>query len=252
MITVLTGTPGAGKSAQLVAWLVEYEKEGRPIYVAGVPDLDIKHEVMGDPEKWHEPGQVPDGALLVFDEAQKLWRPRPSGSRVPAHIEALETHRHRGIDWIVVTQGPNLIDANVRALVGRHVHLIDMGILGRRWYEWPHIADPLTYKSAPIKKGYKLPKHVFGKYKSASIHNKPRRSIPPAVVVAGVALVGTAVLVGLAWQSISGKVSPAKPADVAAAPGSAASAAGFVRAPVAARPSYTPTRRRTRSPSKCA
>ncbi|WP_284407615.1 zonular occludens toxin domain-containing protein [Acidovorax sp. SUPP3434] len=221
MLTLITGAPGTGKSAALVSMLADVAK-GRQLFVNGIPDLKIEHEELAEPERWHE--LVPDGAVIVIDEVQRVWRPRGPGVKVPEHVAKLETHRHRGLDFYIITQGPNLIDSNVRALVGRHVHLRELGILGRWWYEWPECADNCrtAWKNAPIKKRYRLPKHVFGQYKSASVHIKPIRSVPWMLAVAVLALVGVVVMTWRVYGSISAKVNPPAPAPVVAAAGPAA------------------------------
>ncbi|WP_406622929.1 zonular occludens toxin family protein [Acidovorax sp. SDU_ACID1] len=196
MITLLTGAPGTGKTAALVD-LLRTVGADRPLFVFGLNGLKLAHVPLEDPTKWMD--EVPDGAAIVIDEVQQVWRPRGAGKSVPDHIAALETHRHRGLDFFLTTQGPNLLDSNVRALVGRHIHLRDLGWLGRWWYEWPECADQCRtgWRSAPIKKRYKLPKRIFDSYTSASIHIKPIRSFPTALVVAVTALGGTGYL---AWH----------------------------------------------------
>ncbi len=228
MITLITGAPGAGKTAALVDLLTTVGK-GRPVYADGIPDLalpDVDVSPLGDPHEWHK--TVPDGSIIVIDEVQRVWRPRSPGSRVPPDIEALETHRHKGIDLYIITQGPNLLDRNVRTLVGRHVHLRDIGVLGRYWYEWPECCEqPQTgYRSAPIRRRYRLPKRVFGLYRSASVHIKPVRRIPPALVLTAVAVVAAAVL---GWRSVA---SIGARADEAAQPAPAAPIAATLPAPV--------------------
>ena len=219
MITLITGAPGSGKSAALVDLLSQLGKD-RVIYASGIPDLQIPHEELADPLQW--PALVPDGSVIVIDEVQRVWRPRGPGSKVPDSIQALETHRHRGLDFYVVTQSPRLIDANVRGLVGRHVHLRDIGILGRFWYEWPETCDACSaaWKNAPIKKRYRLPKSAFGLYKSASVHIKPVRSFPMMLVV----MLGALLLVGgLSWKAygmISSKIKPPVPVSTAKPAGS--------------------------------
>jgi zona occludens toxin len=202
MLTMFTGTPGAGKTAALVDILADLIGD-RPIFVAGsmeggklVPSLEgltIPHTVIKG-EDW--PTELPDGAIMVLDEAQQLWRPRGPGAKVPPHVSELETHRHRGLDILLTTQSPKLIDANVRALVGRHVHIRDVGWYGRWWYEWPECNDALAWKSCQNKKRYKLPKRVFELYKSASLHVKPLRGFPPALIGLMLLLV---FLAGLVW-----------------------------------------------------
>lgn len=207
MITIITGAPGTGKSAALVSLLSELAKT-RTVYVSGIPDLQIPHENLDDPALW--PDVVPDGSIVVIDEVQRVWRPRGPGSKVPRGISDLETHRHRGLDFYVVTQSPRLIDSNVRGLCGRHIHLRDLGILGRFWYEWPECADQCatTWKNAPLKKRYRLPKAVFDQYKSASVHIKPIRSFPTMLLVMLLALIVVAFMSWKAYTMISSKISP--------------------------------------------
>ncbi|MGB7482025.1 MAG: zonular occludens toxin domain-containing protein [Burkholderiaceae bacterium] len=210
MITLITGAPGTGKSAALVSMLLEIVK-GRAVYVNGIPDLQVPHLPLANPDKWHE--EVPDGSIVVIDEVQRVWRPAGPGQRVSADIAALETHRHRGIDFYIITQGPNLVHSNVRSLVGRHVHLRDLGLLGRWWYEWPETCDSCRtgWKNAPIKKRYRLPKKVFGLYKSASEHIKPIRSVPWMLAVMVGALIAVGVLSWLAVSKIQSRLQPAVP-----------------------------------------
>ena len=199
MITLITGAPGAGKTAALVSMLAELGKD-RAIYAHGIPDLQVPHVALDDPTTW--PESVPDGSVIVIDEVQTVWRPSGPGQKIPEHITKLETHRHRGLDFYIITQGPNLVHSNVRALVGRHVHLRDIGFLGRWWYEWPETADNCRtgWKTAPLKKRYRLPKHIFSSYKSASLHVKPVRSFPKIIVIFLLALIAMG---WLGWQAFT-------------------------------------------------
>lgn len=270
MITLITGAPGAGKSAALVDLLSKLAA-GRALFVSGVPELLVPHtdldqlaksktEELGDAlEQYREASKnrgdlrgvnlwhllVPDGSAVVADEVQNYWRPRGPGQRVPPEVAALETHRHRGLDFFLVTQGPGLLDKNVRALVGRHIHLRDVGVLGRWWYEWPEVSETLAWKTAPIKKRYRLPKTAFKLYRSASIHIKPIRSFPMALVVAALALCGVGAGVFMAYKSISAKISPTQPIGplatmAAAAPGQAASRPARRAPEVDPRMAFTP------------
>lgn len=209
MITFITGNPGSGKSAAVVSMLADLGKD-RPVYVNGIPDLQIEHIPLTDDEALDWPNTVPDGSCIVIDEVQRLWRPRGPGSKVPDAIQKLETHRHRGIDFYVISQKPTLCDKNIRDLTGRHVHLRDIGFLGRWWYEWPECADQCatTWKNAPIKKRYRLPKGIFDQYKSASIHVKPVRSFPWMVMVMATSLLLVAGLSYKAYQAVNSKMSP--------------------------------------------
>lgn len=205
MITLITGAPGAGKSAALVDLISKLSKD-RAVYASGIPDFTVPHEVLEKPEEW--PNTVPDGSIIVIDEAQRIWRPRGPGSKVPPDIAALETHRHRGLDFYLVTQSPRLIDSNVRGLVGRHIHLREIGVLGRWWYEWPEVSDNCanSWKTAPFKRRFRLPKGAFSLYKSSSLHVKPIRSFPTMLLVLFAAITIVAYLSYRAYQSIAPKI----------------------------------------------
>lgn len=233
MLTLFTGMPGAGKTAALVD-LLRGIAGTRPIYSDGLNGLKLEHTPV-DATKWHE--EVPDGAVLVIDEVQRVWRPRGPGSKVPEAVQMLETHRHRGIDIFVTTQNPRLVDANVRGLVGRHVHIRDTGWLGRQWYEWPECNESMAWKTCPNKRKYKLPKAAFSLYTSASEHTKPIRNTPIALYLA-IGAIGAAVVGGvMVVRTVGGKSAPAeaKPATPAAqnlvtAPGASSSPAGGAHA----------------------
>ena len=109
MITLLTGVPGSGKTSKIV---YELQKETtRPIFVMGIPDLLLPHIPAPPVADWTvlEPAPedpsikrpsftFPQNAIVVIDEAQNVYRPRPSGSKVPDIVAAFETHRHKGIE----------------------------------------------------------------------------------------------------------------------------------------------------------
>lgn len=213
MITLLTGAPGAGKTALAVDMITEANAKGRAVFVHGLDGLKSAHVQLDEPNRWHE--LVPDGALIVIDEVQAVWRPARAGSKVADDVAALETHRHRGIDFVVTTQHPSLLHSNVRRLVGRHMHIQDFGFLGRRVYEWSEVSDSLNKSKALVSRRYKLPKKSFAQYTSASIHVKPNRGLPRALVVALVAVPLTAVLLGMGYQRVMAKGKPAEPEKAA-------------------------------------
>ncbi len=190
MITLFTGSPGAGKTASLVDFLSKLPGD-RPLFVDGLNGLTLPHTVV-DASNWHS--ELPDGAILVIDEVQRVWRPRGAGTKVPESVAQLETHRHRGIDVFVTTQAPRLLDSNVRGLVGRHVHIRDTGILGRYWYEWPECNDSMAWKTCINKKRISLPKKAFALYRSASLHTTPVRGVPRALIFGIIALLVFAAL----------------------------------------------------------
>ena len=220
-IQLITGTPGAGKSAYVVAQLLEMReaaeragKPPRPIVVMGIPDLTVPHEVAGPVAEWTkmEPTPedetvleavftFPEGALVVIDEAQKVFRPRAVSSKVPPVVAAFEKHRHLGLDFWLVTQHPTLLDANVRKLIGKHVHLRGTWA-GRELLEWPEASDPnsRSERATAIRRRYRLPSKAFEHYKSATVHIKQSRRVPFALWL----FLGVSVLCAvLAWRVVS-------------------------------------------------
>lgn len=155
------------------------------------------------------------GALLVIDECQRHFRPRPSGSAVPDHVAALEVHRHQGLDIWLVTQRPGLVDSNVRALCGKHIALRSTPF-GRYKYEWPEVGDIESKMSrdTAAKGRYKLPKHVFGLYKSAEAHTKHTHILPFAAKALFLLLPLAVFLIYMSFNLISKKIRPDKPVQM--------------------------------------
>jgi zona occludens toxin len=223
-VILVTGQPGGGKTALAVDMLAHDEQfAGRPVFVMGIPDLTIDHQPCPAVTEWTQLRKCPEdeskdlayftfpeNALVVIDEAQRIYRPRPVGSRVPPEVAAFETHRHLGIDFILITQHAGLIDSNIRKLVGRHVH-IRVTPLGRYRYEWTELGDPESTSSRDIaaKSRYVLPKRAFSLYKSSQLHTKIKPRLPWFVWVFAIAALSAIALGWFAWQRINEKMVPA-------------------------------------------
>ena len=183
MLYLYTGVPGAGKTLYAVSNLVKRKDfKDRPIFVDGIKDLDHdKINYFDIPEgesiqTW--PKWAPPGAIIVVDECQRIFRPRPSGSKVPDYVAELETHRQRGLDFILITQHPRLIDINLRSLIEHHTHLSKTNLGIRRKLEWTTGGAKDPESRTNIKEAlvsvYKLDKSAYGLYKSAEVHTKIR------------------------------------------------------------------------------
>ncbi len=228
MITIITGVPGMGKTALLVQMLLKNEKAAnpRPVFVMGIPDLKIEHSPAPPVDVWTEKRAdkddpellldyytFPPNSYLIIDEAQRVFRPRASGSKVPPHVMALETHRHTGLDIILLTQKPSLLDKNVRDLCGRHIHIRD-SILGRRLYEWPEYndTDNKSNLEAATKRAFKPPKESFQHYKSSEMHTKQPRRFHQVWVYLFLAVVFMCYMGYRAYASVSSRMDD-KPAE---------------------------------------
>lgn len=208
MIELNTGVPGAGKTlnmverlAKLVASWGAKPELARPIFVLGIPELALPHALVplksvqinkaGSPSLVPDWDEMPDGSLVIIDEAQGCFPPRSSASAAPAHVAWLNTHRHRGFDIWLTTQHPKLIDASVRALVGRHQHFRRLFGRGRcAVYEWDACSDSLSGMNNAVTTHWAHPKAAFKWYKSAEIHTKQTFKLPKWLLIlpAGVLL----------------------------------------------------------------
>lgn len=227
-ITLVTGTPGAGKTLHAVSTLLpafaaqSIGASNRRILVDGIKDLIVDHEMMPPTiynamtEKitcdgqgvlnwweWCKPGDV-----IVIDEVQRMWRPRGNGSKVPQMIAELETHRHRGVDFIIITQHPMLLDQNARRLVDRHIHIRRMWGGNRAVrYEWDHCSSPDKVGDAG-KSYWPYPKDAFKYYKSSELHTKQGGKAPAALFIFALAVFALPAAAYFGVSGVKGMLSP--------------------------------------------
>jgi zona occludens toxin len=221
MLTLITGAPGSGKTLYTIAKLLrpllgktvtKHNDDGsttelpRTIYT-NIRGLLVDHELI-DEERlntWHE--WAPPGAIICFDEVQKPWPPRPNGSKVPDYIQQLETHRHMGVDFILMTQHPLLIDRNVVNLVGRHLHMRRVANMALAVvYEWDHCSRSLLFRNSITKSPWRYDKTVYKLYKSAEVHTKQPRKVPGLVWFILAGLVGFAYLMPTFFDRLGDRV----------------------------------------------
>jgi len=235
-----TGVPGSGKTAHAMVNMLEAVKDGRPIFVHGIPNLKIHHTPVVcnsnvctvcppkpiEPLPYLEPETVikdliqksinrnikknyhsalrlyqleleeynkllkadewhlwaPDGAFLFYDEVQFIYPPLSSSAKQPDSVINFTTHRHKGIDFFLITQSPLFFEKKVRLVCGKHIHLRPTWA-GRYQYEYPECNDNVKSVGGAVKSKYKLDKKVFSLYKSSSLHTENKRKIPFAVYI---------------------------------------------------------------------
>lgn len=195
MINLITGLPGNGKTLYALSYVKAWaEKDNRPVFYSGINDLKLPWEEI-DPEKWFE---CPKNAIVVIDECQRVFRPRTISKEVPEYVSKLETHRHLGIDIVLITQHPLLADSAIRRLCGKHMHVMrNFGTERATIHEWASVkdnCDKSTGRSDSIKHHWKYDKSAFDYYKSAELHTV-KRNIPMRlyVLVAAPILIAAAV-----------------------------------------------------------
>lgn len=205
MIGLITGLPGNGKTLWALNFIkAKAEKENRPVYYSGIPDLNLPWtEIEG--EKWMD---CPPNSIIVIDECQRIYRPRSYGSNVPPHVAQLETHRHNGVDIFLITQHPMLVDTNVRRLVGLHFHVVrKFGLAASTVHEWNSCKENCDKnRDESTRHDFKYPKESFSWYKSAEVHTHKAR-IPMRVWLLLVVPFVLAAIVWFIWSRFQDKVS---------------------------------------------
>ena len=205
MLTLWTGKPGNGKTLNLLFELESERKAQvkahasdpskpppRPIYYHGIPELTLEGWFhWDDPTKWQ---QLPAGAILVVDEAQKHFPVREKG-KAPEFVTDLSTHRHLGVDLHLVTQDPMLVDVWLRRLVNRHIHVVrPWGMSISFLYEWQQVTDinDVGARKQALTRKRPFPKEFFRVYKSADLHTQQAR--PPWAKLVAVGLMIVAII----------------------------------------------------------
>ena len=147
MITLLEGTPGSGKSYYAVAdYLLPWLRAGRRLYVAvdgfyldrlalfeGRPLPDLQQQIT----LWTERTAIPSlllsiepGSAVCLDEAQTIFRAK---EKVPGEIlRWLETHRHYGVDLLLMAQDYRQLTSGVTRLVESTIKFRRMERFGMR------------------------------------------------------------------------------------------------------------------------
>lgn len=207
-IKLVTGTPGAGKSLRLVQFIKDAVGK-RDVFVHGIDGLQPFGWEECDPHKWQD---LPDGSLVVVDEAWKVWPSRRAGT-VPPDVAALAEHRHRGFDFILATQHPTGLDSFLRNLVGEHEHLFrQFGSSVTRVFKWGECHTDVQSVGARGRSDgtiWKMPSALFPLYQSASLHTV-KRKLPWKLLAIPVLLVGAIGMAVLAYASVKG-LGAAKP-----------------------------------------
>lgn len=196
MIYLITGTPGTGKTSMAVDMILN-NKDGlftmeaddgtkipRPLYFCHIDGLDVRkfkaHELTEEQLQSAPLNEiVPEGSVVIVDEADYTYPVRSSAQRPPPYIQKLKELRHSAFTLILMTQHPTMLDKYVRSLVSRHIHL-ERKVVGTYKYEFYRCEESLSPQAlaGTTKSFYKPPKEAFKYYKSASKHIKFAKKIP--------------------------------------------------------------------------
>lgn len=121
-LSLITGILGSGKTLRAVKLMKEAIDAGEKVYQSGFKGLAIAGVIdWEDPKKWQE---LPPGAILFIDEAQKWFGERRQG-HAPEYLKAMNTMRgEEGVRMVLLTQHPKYLDPHIKDLVGCHEHLL--------------------------------------------------------------------------------------------------------------------------------
>lgn len=253
-LVLVTGATGSGKTSLVVSWLAQLID--RPVYVQGIPDLRTPHEPAPPVSEWWEDKPSPEdpslslpyfrlpvNSVLVVDEAQRVFPPRPQGAKVPGVVGALSTRRHTGLDMVLITQHPQLLDVAVRKLVTHHYH-VHSTAYGSFLLYWVGVGEPSdrTSRGLAERTRYKPDPATFSLYKSAEAHTKKPRRIPKAAVIGGLLTLLAGSGVWYSYHALSSNINPVAESPKAPASQSVLTSASSPRAPVTTAAEYLESR----------
>ncbi|WP_102944354.1 zonular occludens toxin domain-containing protein [Stenotrophomonas sp. VV52] len=200
-MSLLTGILGSGKTLRAVQLMNEAVKDEEKVYQSGFKGLEVPGVIdWEDPRKWQE---LPSGAILFVDEAQKWFGERRSGY-APDYLKAMNTMRgEEGVRMVLLTQHPKYLDSHIKDLVGCHEHLLrESGKLASKLYRCDEIMEDPRSPRGRSKADYEVfrfPIETAGKmYVSANSGHTIKYRMP--------ALVRKAILIGGAGVLMLGGV----------------------------------------------
>jgi len=211
MLVLVTGQPGNGKTLHTLGLVEKLRADpasvaiGREVYQSGINNLSLPWRELSDPMEWPS---LPDGSIVVIDECQRVFPPRKQGAAIPEAVKQFETHRHRGFDIYLITQHPQLLDINVRKLVGRHIHVKrNFGREVATLYQWEECVNPQDkgITNRALKTTWPYPKEQYGWYHSAEVHTVKKDFPVKPVAVLGGSLVAIALLGWFAFHALGPK-----------------------------------------------
>jgi len=229
---MLEGVPGSGKSYYAVSErLLKWVRAGRRVYVfvdgfyldrlalfEGVEMVVLEQQIT----LWHSGEdvkagllQVEPGSAVLIDEVQTVFRSKDKTD--PQLLRWLETHRHRGIDLVLMCQQYGQVTLGVNRLVEATTKFRRLDRFGlKNRYQASVRGNPEELDVIRMFSGKYEPKlyAYYSSYSSSTVRETARGGSilkSPTVMIGGL---GLAVAVG--WFAFGGWLSGMKPAPAAA------------------------------------
>ena len=227
MIELLEGVPGSGKSYYAVSErLLKWVRAGRRVYVfvdgfyldrlalfEGIELAVLQQQIT----LWQSGEEVKEGLLhvepgsaVLIDEVQTVFRSRDKTD--PALLRWLETHRHRGIDLVLMCQQYGQVTLGVNRLVEATTKFRRLDRFGlKNRYQASVRGNPEELEVIRMFSGKYEPKlyAYYSSYASAAVRETARGGSilkSPTLIVGGLGLI-----VAVAWVAFGGWLSGAKP-----------------------------------------
>jgi zona occludens toxin len=234
VIELLEGVPGSGKSYYAVSErLLKWVRAGRRVYVfvdgfyldrlalfEGVELAVLQQQIT----LWHSGEEVKAGLLevepgsaVLIDEVQTVFRSKDKTD--PVLLRWLETHRHRGIDLVLMCQQYGQVTLGVNRLVEATTKFRRLDRFGlKNRYQASVRGNPEELEVIRMFSGKYEPKlyAYYSSYASATVRETARAGSmlkSPTVLVGCLGLV-----VAVAWFAFGGWLSGVKPRQAAAVP----------------------------------
>ena len=231
MIELLEGVPGSGKSYYAVsARLLKWVRAGRRVYVfvdgfyldrlalfEGMEMSQLEQQItvwMTGEDVKAGLLQVEPGSAVLIDEVQTVFRSKDKTD--PALLRWLETHRHRGIDLVLMCQQYGQVTLGVNRLVEATTKFRRLDRFGlKNRYQASVRGNPEELDVIRMFSGKYEPKlyAYYSSYSSATVRETARGGSmlkSPTVLVGGLGLV-----VAVAWFAFGSWLSGAKPPQAA-------------------------------------
>lgn len=197
MLTLITATPGSGKTLFAIQKIYECLNAGHVVYsniaglrVPGVIQIETNTDWRDlDNFKRHYPHMADTPISVFYDEAhehpafdaedtqfnEKGYVDKIKQKEVREQSRALRLHRHFGFDIYLITQEAPFLEKPLIGLVGMHYHLHRaFGFERSTLYMWrmgqSNPDTRSTQRYAESKTTFKFPKHFYGLYDSATTH----------------------------------------------------------------------------------
>lgn len=138
--------------------------------------------------------KTPQGSYFVIDEAQLIPIFSDETTKADPIVKELTIHRHKGYDFLFITQEPSFVHKYIRKLASMHIHLVNIfGWEQSMRMEWSVVQDsPNAIKSIARAENisrWRFPKHVYNLYKSSTMHTRKKRMPKKLVIFVALAII---------------------------------------------------------------